>query len=350
MSTIILGLADPHYSDKKPRSRKDNYQETQIRKTKDLFNLAANIRWEGHTQPAAAITIAGDICHQPRGELISRRLDIRLISTMAEAPCPILAILGNHDKDRDRIESIETHPLGTLVASKILNLTHWPDYRVVGTDPPILITGRQYTVEGPGPWLDYLRTTAQLRTLKETLSQQLGQKVYAFVMTHCNWGQADGALRGDPIVGHHRVLGTGVDVMFYGHPHTDDGVAELDDDGRKVWIAGPGAFTRGTIAEHDVNRQPKILVAVFHADKPHEVITVPIPHEPADKVFDLVGHARVRQIRDAEERFVQALSRIDAQAKTPEEVLAAAADRTPAKVVARTRQYITMAESMVVNS
>jgi len=347
VSTIITGIADPHFSDKKPRSRRDNYQETQIRKMTDLINLSKKIKWDGEFLPASAITIAGDICHQPRGELISRRLDIRLISTMAEAPCPILAILGNHDKEKDRIESIETHTLGTMVASKTIRLVHWPDYVLVGDDPPVIVTGRQYTVDGPGAWLDHLRTSRQLLILKESLSQQLGKKVFAFVMTHCNWGQTDGALRGDPVIGHPRVLGTGCDVMFYGHPHTDDGIVELDDQGTPVWIIGPGAFTRGTIAEHDVNREPKILISVFHSDKQHEMLTVPIPHEPASVVFDLQGHARVKQVKEAEERFMEALSRMDTQATTPEEVIEAAKERTPARVVALSRSYIAMAEASV---
>lgn len=347
MSTAILNIADPHYSDKKPRSRKDDYQETQLRKTKDLLTLAQKLTWEGKPLPAAAVTISGDICHQPRGELISRRLDIRLIKTYADSPCPVLAILGNHDKDRDRIESLETHPLGTLVASKIMTLVHWPDYVIVGEDPLVIVTGRQYSIDGPGSWLDYLRETQQLVTLKNQVSQDRGKAVYAFVMTHCNWGPNDGALRGDPIVGHSRVLGTGVDVMCYGHPHTDDGIVELEDNGRLVRIVGQGAFTRGTLAEHDVTRQPKIALAVFHSDKDHEVLTVPIPHEPVDKVFDLATHTKVRQQKDAEERFIKALASLDAQSNSPEEVIAAAADRTPARIVARAQQYYTAAEAEV---
>lgn len=219
MTTLIEGLADTHFTEKKPRSRKDNYQETVLRKLTDVINLASSIRWEGKTRKVDALVIAGDIFHQPQGKLISRKLDYRIISKLSTSPVPILAILGNHDKDHDREDSIEDHPLGSLVAANIITLVHWPEYRVIGTDPPVIITGRQYTIDGPGTWLDHLKESGELRDLKEKLSEERQKQVQTLVLTHCYWGPNDGALRGDPIVGHRRLLGTGVDVCSYGHPH-----------------------------------------------------------------------------------------------------------------------------------
>jgi DNA repair exonuclease SbcCD nuclease subunit len=291
--------------------------------------------------------LAGDICHQPKGELISRKLDIRLIESFGAAPCPIAAILGNHDKDRDRIESIGTHPLGTLVASRLITLVHWPDYMLVGENPKVLITGRQYTVDGPADWLEFLKTSQALNTLRSNLEQESGVKVLTLVMTHCNWGPNDGNAMGDVVLGHHRVLGTGIDLMFYGHPHTDDGITQLDDGDRVVRIVGPGAFTRGTIAESDVKREPKVMVSFFHQDGTIEVLTPAIPHEPAEQVFDMEEHSRVKRVRDVTKKFVQTLQALDVKGQTIPEILEEVKSKTSPSVLERCRYYCSQAEASI---
>jgi predicted phosphodiesterase len=347
MVTPILGVCDPHFTDRKPQSRKDNYQETQLRKLRDIRTLTEKFTWEGKPTPIMAVAIAGDICHQPRGKLISRRLDVRLIEIFRSFTAPILAILGNHDKDRDRLDSIEDHTLGSLIAAGALSLTHWPDYRVIGTDPPVIITGRQYTMDGPTEWLGHLRSTRNLTLLKNQLSQTLGKPVFTYVMTHCNWGPNDGILRSDPIIGYHHLRGTGIDTMIYGHPHTDDGVTQIEDEGRTITIVGPGALVRGSIAEHDVNRQPKIAITLFNPNGDQQTMTVAVPHEPADKVFDLEKHERAKRERTAAEKFIQVLQATQTQARRPEEVIAAAAENTPEPVVALARHYHTIAAAEI---
>ena len=343
MSTIAIGIADSHFTDKKPRSRLDDYQATQLFKLEKIMQLASLIKWEGVTQKAVSICFAGDICHQPKGKLVSRKLDVRLIRALSQSPCPIHGILGNHDKDKDRDDSIEEHTLGSLVASDILKLVHWPEYVVVGDDPPVIITGRQYEIESPKAWLEHLRNSKQLIDLKKAVSDKTGKNARALVMTHNYWGPNDGLAHADPIVGHNNIIGTGADVILYGHPHTDDGVVEVMDGDWSTKIVGPGAMTRGTIAEVDTQRKPKIAVMIFYNDKPADVLTVPIPHEPAEKVFDMVRHARQRSEKRAEEQFIDALKATHNKMRSPEEILTAAEDKTPVRVVALTRQYMVQA-------
>lgn len=350
MVTINLGLADTHFADKKPVSRKDDYTTTQVRKLTDVIRLASSLRWKGETVSAASINIAGDVFHQPRGELISRRLDTSLARVFRTSTCPITAISGNHDMDRIQEINLEKHSLGVLAATGVIQLVHWPDHIVVGTNPPVIITGRQYSVDGPAKWLEHIAATGELRTLKRELSEARGFQAQVFLMTHNHWGPADSNFHGDPIVGHRHVIGTGADVVLYGHPHTYDGTVEVEEGSRKISIIGPGALVRGTLAEHDVNRKPMIAVVAHNADGTHEIVLVPVPHEPPEMVFDTVAHDRKKRQKKVEEMFVQQLSLMSQKAKTPEEILSALVDKTSARILALTKQYYTIAEQEVANS
>lgn len=350
MVTINLGLADTHFADKKPVSRKDDYHATQVRKLSDVLRLAASLRWKGETTPASSINIAGDVFHQPRGELISRKLDNKLARILRTSPCPVTAISGNHDMDRIQESSLEKHPLGMLVASGIVKLVHWPDYLVVGTIPPVIITGRQYSVDGPAKWLEHIAATGELRNLKREVSDDRQCEAQVLLMTHNHWGPGDSTFHGDPIVGHRHVVGTGADVVLYGHPHTYDGTVEVEEGNRKISIVGPGALVRGTLAEHDVTRKPMIAVIAHNSDGSHEVVLVPVPHEPPEAVFDSVAHERKKRQKKVEEQFVQQLSLMSQKAKTPEEILTALADKTSARILALVKQYYTIAEQEVANS
>jgi acyl-CoA synthetase (AMP-forming)/AMP-acid ligase II len=166
-------------------------------------------------------------------------------------------------------------------------------------------------------------------------------------MTHNFWGPEDGNIFGDIVVGHGNVVGTGIDALLYGHPHSDDGVVLVPDGDRTVSIIGPGAMLRNTIAEHDVTRRPKIAITAHDSDGNHEVITAAIPHAAPELVFDLEKHERVKKERAAEERFILELSRLQATTKSPEEILESAGERFSPRVLTRTREFLAAAEAEV---
>lgn len=346
MATILLGITDSHWTEKRPRSRKDpDFKLTQSRKIRDLFKLAAQIRLPGvNANGAAGIVHSGDLFHQPHGKLISRKLDTWIIPILKSSPVPIYAIPGNHDMKAHRTESLDDHPYGVLVADEAIKQACWPTYFVVGNDPPVIVTGMEFTGAGPRTWLEYLRTTKELITLKKNLSDSTGSKVQVMALTHCWWGPTDGVNRGEPLIGYDNIKNTGIDVMMYGHPHTEDGIMQVQDDYGQCHIVGPGAFIRGTLAEHDVNRQPKIAIMAFMEDGTHTVRLVSVPHLPADQVFDLVKHQRARRESEVETQFIHELSQIDTSDQTLEQLLTSAeGNGTPTQVVSLSRQYLTMA-------
>lgn len=347
MATILLGITDSHWSEKKPRSRKDpDFKQTQVNKLRHLFTLASKIKLPGINQEgASAIVHSGDLFHQPHGKLISRKLETFLIPVLKASPVPIYAIPGNHDMRAHRMESLEDHPYGVLVSDQTINQACWPTYHVVGSDPPVIITGQEFTSHGPKMWLNYLRETKELLKLKQQLSESTGNKVQVMALTHCWWGPTDGVNRGEPLIGYDNIKNTGIDVMMYGHPHTLDGVMQVQDDYGQCFIVGPGAFIRGTLAEHDVTREPKIAIMVFKEDGTHEVKLVSVPHLPSDQVFDLERHKRVRREQEVETQFIQELSQVNTENQTLEQLLETSpSSGTPLEVIALARQYILQAE------
>lgn len=350
-SVILLGISDPHWADKKPRSRKDDFKATQRRKISDVLKLATSLKWEGVVRPTQGVVIAGDLFHQKKGRLISRRLDTELMELFLEFDhVPKFAIAGNHDMEHDRIDSLKDHPLGALAAAGLVDIVHWPEYSVVKTDEVnVIVTGVAFARNQPKIVLDSWRETKLLIDLKQEITEKTGNLTQALVMTHNHWGPKDGVLHSEPILGHQQAANTGIDVVLYGHPHTYDGCHTISDGHGEVTVVGPGALIRGTLAEHDTQRIPRIALMVFNPDGSHKVSAVPIPCEPADQVFDLVKHERQKKEKKAQEKFIDELKKTTAATKSPEEVLKTieAEDQTTPQVLELVKSFLIQAEAEV---
>lgn len=337
MASIIVQVSDPHWTDRRPSSRKDDYLATQIRKTEDVIRLAREIK--RHTAAgASAITIAGDLFHQPKGKLIDRKLDNLLLSILRKSPCPILTIPGNHDKDYDRTASLESHPYNILVEAGVIADVSYPRYRVVGDDPPVIVTGYPYTMEGPTKWLQILASTRALYDIKKEVFEKYGKTPSVMAMTHCHWSDRDGDVEGSKAYGTHWLLGTGIDVNHFGDPHRFDGTIVLQDGDRRISLVGPGALFRGTLAEHDTARVPTVGVTSFLPDNTYEVIYVAIPHEPAERVFDLEAHHRKIKTKKINSIFSETLQHLLAQKVDLDRLLSDSGAEQ--RVLLMTREYL----------
>lgn len=306
-ATVVLGISDPHWHSRRPSKRRDHdWMGTQRRKIQDLLTVAQKIKVNG-TVGASAIQIAGDLFHVPEAERISRSLDMMLITELKKSPCPILTIPGNHDMQAERLESLNRHPYGILCNTNIITDVSWPNYLLVGEDPQVIVTGYPYTPDGPAAWLNMLTTSRDLTRLKDQLSQKSGKRVWASVMTHNHWGEQHGYdAKHIHRTGKYLLLGTGIDVCHYGDPHTFDGVEWLEDGTHRTALVGPGAFIRGTLAEHDINRQPCFSVFRFFDDR-CEIEMVPIPHEPSDQVFNLERHVAEKKRAEYQSKFMDTI-------------------------------------------
>lgn len=114
MSIKALVLGDPHFCDKTPLRRVDNFLQAQFTKLTNLENL---IREEKEID---ALFLLGDVFDIPKPslELVNKVME-HLDRINKLLPLGIYSIVGNHDV-HGRVESIQETALGTLYASQLV--------------------------------------------------------------------------------------------------------------------------------------------------------------------------------------------------------------------------------------
>src|SRR5882724_8351150 len=162
--TNVLLIGDIHLSDTPPVSCTESY-------TDDLFDLLA------HTVTLArehnAVTVwAGDIFHIKGPTRNSHALVQRTIDIIQSYPNGnIYVVPGNHDLSNDRLESIDSQPLGVLFKAGARYLKGWAGE--AGPDFPI------YGV----PWLQRFTDVSVPSALAE-YRRLAGHEDHALVVTH----------------------------------------------------------------------------------------------------------------------------------------------------------------------
>jgi hypothetical protein len=200
------------------------------------------------------------------------------------------------------------------------------------------VTGCGFRAAGPADWLQDWMT----REVCLPAGRRLG-------MLHCHVGPQDGEQHGEPVVAYRRIAESGLDLCLVGHPHTYGGIHwETAPDGRPVAIVEPGALVRGTLAEHDVQRQPHIMVATFAADGTWQVRCEPVPCRPAAEVLDLAEHHRTVTERRARTSFLDVLRATPTTQVEPAQVLTQLGTASPVPVLQRAEQFLLEAESELV--
>lgn len=103
--TKFLITGDWHYMSTSPRARKDDFQEALSAKIYEVFDIARE-------NECNAIIVPGDITNSPN---MSYSTFASLATQIKEAPCPILAVPGNHDIYSHNPETVWRTPYGVLV-------------------------------------------------------------------------------------------------------------------------------------------------------------------------------------------------------------------------------------------
>ena len=339
--TIITGITDSHWSGNRPASRLDaDWVGTQSKKIDHVFRLSVE-------HEATAIVHAGDVFHQPKGALISRSVDQWLMGKLREAPCPIFAIPGNHDMLGHRVDSLKSHPYGCLEKSGIITSVVWPNYTLVGQDPIILITGKEFHPDGPVAWFEELRDQGTIEQWKREISQEFGGvSVFVLALCHGFWGPENGWIYGDMVTSYCEICDTGIDVVLVGHDHSCKGVQVVDDDGGPKWVIEPGALLRGTIAEKEIGREPKMVVMDFESTGHHQFSLVTVPHEAPEYVFNFENQKKEKKQEEVRNMFIEECRVLQTTGTTIEVILNTieASSTISSRVAGLTREYLTRAE------
>lgn len=263
---------DIHLSDRPPASCTDTY-------VNDLFELLYQVSAMAKGEDARII-LAGDVFHHKAPSRTSHGTVTRLIDWAHDAIVPVYAVVGNHDVQNDRVDSIgSTQPLGVVFASGAIQmLDGWIEE---GGDDFV------YGVPWQMSW-DKASVRWALEDFLDEGSPLRSNSAHSLVVTHAplyppgqelkfeNFPAADFA----EAMGNH---GT----VHYGHVHEPHGIYTVDG----VQFSNPGALSRGSLHEHNLKRTPS--VAVWDSD------TGVVEHRqlkarPADEVFRLAEIAEVK--------------------------------------------------------
>jgi DNA repair exonuclease SbcCD nuclease subunit len=263
---------DIHLSDRPPASCTDTY-------VNDLFELLYQISILAQGQ-YARIILAGDVFHHKAPSRTSHGTVMRLIDWARDALVPVYAVVGNHDMQNDRVDSIgSTQPLGVVFASGAIQmLDGWIED---GGDDFV------YGVPWQMSW-DKASVGLALEDFLDEGSPLRSNSAHSLVVTHAplyppgqelkfeNFPAADFA----EAMGNH---GT----VHYGHVHEPHGIYTVDG----VQFSNPGALSRGSLHEHNLKRTPS--VAVWDSDT-GAIQHVELRARPADEVFRLTEIAEVK--------------------------------------------------------
>lgn len=340
--TTITGITDSHWSNKRPASRTDeDWIGTQSRKLDDFFRISAELQ-------AQALVHGGDLFNQPHGKLIDRVVDQWLMEKFRQAPAPWFTIPGNHDMFGHKVDSLKSHPYGCLEKAGLIASVMWPNYTLVGSDPIVLVTGKEFQSDGSVSWLESLRDEETLIDWKKDVFREYGVPVFALALCHGFWGPTSGYQFGEPVTSYSEIIGTGIDVILTGHDHACKGINQIEDDDCYRWVIEPGALLRGTIAEKDIGREPKMVIMNFESGGHHDIRLESIPHEAPELVFNFDNQKKEKKRQEVENMFIEECRKLQTKGTTIEVILNTIESEgtVSSRVASLTREYLTRAEDL----
>lgn len=264
MSEYVL-INDVHLSDRAPASCTDTYLDDLF----DLLDQAADIAQSRD----APIILAGDVFHHKAPSRTTHQTVMRLIDWARQALVPVHAVVGNHDIQHDRTQSIhETQPLGVVMASGAIELLDgWMD----NGDPV-------YGVPWQMTWDDAAVSDALVSWRCE------GVDKHKLVVTHAPLYPSGRELKYEffPAAEFAKAMGN-KGTVHYGHVHEPHGIYQVDG----VTFSNPGALSRGSLHEHNLTRTPS--VAIWDSES-GQIKHVELNAKPASEVFRLQEAAEVK--------------------------------------------------------
>ncbi len=284
-------LNDVHLSHRGPQSRLDDWQEAIFGKLDQVSKVAKKVG-------ARAVCIAGDVFHHKSRIAYATVLRLMVWAfDLKAAGIDVLVIPGNHDEVHNRLDSIETQPIGLLFASgAFIDVSFgYKAYRYFEPKPgDSAVAGPDVAILGmPFPDAMDLGNYQRIADIRKACPAPR-----ALLMAHCFATAQGGTYFGQPIHPYAAFNDLPFDVFHFGHDHSDHGVAQMGD---KFFI-NIGSISRGSLAMDDLKREPKIALVEFG-----EAITVKqikLKVAPVAEIFDLALKAQKDREKGEVEAFV----------------------------------------------
>jgi exonuclease SbcD len=305
-----LCVNDIHARKRPPSSCTDSYWP-------DLLDLLDQCVEVARSREVSAMVLAGDIFDHKApsrtDHAVVRGLKERLIWP---APCPVLAVVGNHDMQNDRIESVtETQPLGVLEGPGGLQLLEgWagvgPLYGVPwqqqwsGQRVHEVLAGYREVVRSWQALPAIERGTVPVRHLVVTHAPIYppGQEPHyeGAEFTPASWWAEAMGNEG---------------YLLYGHIHEPHGVWQHEG----VTFCNYGALSRGSLDEYNLHRE--VGCALWDSIT-GEFEFVPLKARPAEEVFRLRQREEARASRQRLDGFLSGVEAVTFGLLSVESVIA----------------------------
>ena len=101
MRALIVN--DPHLADRPPSMRVEGYADHILAKLQFTTTIESDI-----------VIFSGDVCNLKAPTRTSHALVQRMCDIIRAYNRPVYIVVGNHDMQHDRLESLEKQPLGVL--------------------------------------------------------------------------------------------------------------------------------------------------------------------------------------------------------------------------------------------
>ena len=287
----LLWRTDVHISDHTPRSRKDNWTETILRKLKWCGELANEHKCD-------AVIDGGDFFDIKSPSRNSHQMVQQVAEIHEDYVCPTYVNVGNHDVKYGDIEYLGESPLGVLFSSGVFQRLYDQHELIItnehrGPDNREPIKVRVVGIPYHGTEYDWERFA----------SIKKGDEDYLIVIAHVLASKKGGSMfEGEDIIRYSSLADLDPDVWAFGHWHKDQGIEEI---APGKWVVNVGSFSRGSLSQDSLTRKPCAVLMEFGESIRLERHNVPIL-EP-EKVFDVEAKQRAEERTEAMETFMTQL-------------------------------------------
>lgn len=275
----LIYITDTQWRGTSPRSRLDNLPATQILKLRETLRLARAHR-------AAAILHGGDLFDRPDTAPAVVLEYMQVIRE--EAPCPILAIAGNHDIFGYNPSTLPQTMLGLMNGAGLVHVIQPGHPRLLEQNGlTVQVTGQPFHAEldRRDPMLDYIVHPADDPC--DALHRRQSGTDFAIHLTH-------GMLLEKPFLDGvaHTLLSdvyspavTLADVTFGAHYHP--GWSRIYTDRHGMTWCNPGALSRMTNDVSDMTRPIQAVLVTLEKGHTPRLEFIPLESaRPADEVID----------------------------------------------------------------
>lgn len=286
----VLWRTDVHLADRTPRRRTGDWSSDVLSKLKWIGDVASR---EG----VDLVLDGGDFFDVKSPTRNSHNLVRQACEVHSDYPCPVYALVGNHDVKYGNIEYLPEQPLGVLFSSGV--------FKRFGDEDEVFLTdsdGISLRIVGV-PYHGTEYDLERLRAIKK------GPEDYLFVACHllARAGEGGSMFEAEDIIGYDFLdTLTDVDCWFFGHWHKDQGIKRLSNGGLVVNV---GSLTRGSLHLDDLDRSPCVVEVCVGAGG-LSYVRHDVPVRPASEAFKIEEAVREKDTKERMEQIVDKMKQV----------------------------------------